>query len=76
MTLLTVFYIIGIVFGVIFLFLNGAAFFGVDSDMDADGIGDVDGDFDIDGASGIMGETFTLRSLINFLTFFGWVGVF
>jgi len=76
MTLLTVFYIIAIVFGAIFLFLNGSAFFGMDSDMDADGIGDVDGDFDVDGASGIMGEAFTLRSLINFLAFFGWVGVF
>lgn len=79
MTLLTVFYIIGIVFGVFFLFLNGAAFFGgdADMDMDGDGIADVDGDFDVDGGpGGIWGEALTLRGLINFLTFFGWVGVY
>jgi len=74
MTLLTVFYIIGISFGIIFLFLNGAVFFGADSDMDSDV--DVDGG-DFDGAAGgLMGEAFTLRSLVNFLAFFGWIGVF
>lgn len=88
--MLLTFYIIGIIFGLIFLFLNGAAFFGMDSDMDVDvdgsfvsdfdinnvGSVDVDGEFNYDTASGIMGEALTLRSLVTFLTFFGWVGVF
>ncbi len=69
MTLIQVFYVIGIIFGTFFLFLNVAVFFGGDLDD-----GDIDGD--IDGGSGIFGEALTLRSLINFLTFFGWVGVF
>ncbi len=70
MTLLQVFYTIAIGFGIIFLIWNGLAFFGADSDTD--GMDDVD----IDGGGGLMGEALTFRSLINFLTFFGWFGVF
>jgi len=72
MTLLQVFYYIAIGFGIIFLIWNGMSFFGADSDTDGM---DVD-DLDIDGGSGVMGEALTFRSLLNFLTFFGWFGIF
>lgn len=73
MTLLQFFYVIGIAFGLIFLFLNVSVFFGGDSDMDSDI--DLD-DGDLDHGDGVFGSLLTLRSLINFLTFFGWGGVF
>jgi len=77
MTLLTIFYVIGIVFGIIFLFVNGAVFIGADHDMHSDIDVDVDSDHGgFDGTHGIFGEALTLRSLVNFLTFFGWTGVF
>jgi hypothetical protein len=73
MTTIQIFYVLATVFTFIFLFLNVAAFFGADSDMDSD----IDGDSDFDsGAGGIFGEALTLRSLINFLTFFAWIGIF
>lgn len=84
MTLLSVFYVIGIIFGIAFLFLNISAFFGgdhgaLDHDISFDH-GDISGhdginDTDADG-SGFFGEALTLRSLINFLTFFAWTGIF
>ena len=78
MTLLTIFYVIGIVFGIIFLFMNGAVFFGADHDMhsDFDVNADVDSDHGGFEGHGLFGEALTIRSLVNFLTFFGWTGVF
>ena len=69
MTLLQVFYYLAIGFGFIFVVWNAMAFFGADSE--ADGMNDVDMDSD-----GLMGEALTFRSMINFITFFGWFGVF
>lgn len=69
MTHLQVFYYLAIGFSIIFLIWNGMSFFGVDSDTDGMDIND------IDGGSGVMGEFLTFRSLLNFLTFFGWFGI-
>ena len=64
MTLLTFFYVLGIVFGAIFLFLNISIFFGGDMDGDTDGMDGMDGmdgaDGDLDdidgGSGGMFGE--------------------
>jgi len=72
MTTTTIFLIIGILFGIIFLFLNISTFFGGDMHHDVD----VNVETDMDISSDLTGDILTIRSLINFLTFFGWSGLY
>jgi len=77
-----IFWTIAVVFSVLFVLQLISSIIGLDfdSDVDADFNGDFGGDFDSSDASGHFdvdpGFTlFSIRSIIAFFTFFGWVGV-
>ena len=77
-----IFWTIAVIFSVLFVLQLVSSIIGLDfdSDMDGDFSGDFGGDFeasDVDGHFDIdPGFTlFSIRSIIAFFTFFGWVGV-
>ena len=70
-TPLQIFWGIALVSSVLFVIQFVLSLIGLDSDTDVDVSGDIDGDFSLDADFTV----FSLRSIIAFFTFFGWMGV-
>jgi hypothetical protein len=70
-----IFWTIAIIFSILFVLQMVSSIIGIDfdGDMEFDGDldGDINGDFDMDPSFTL----FSIRSIIAFFTFFGWVGV-
>jgi len=70
-TPLQIFWGIALVSSVLFVIQFVLSLIGLDSDTDGDASVDLDGDFSLDSDFTV----FSLRSIIAFFTFFGWMGV-